>query len=131
MNKRKPLIAVGSCGYSLSTCTSSFHICGAPLVHLLIMLTWQALVSIPDRCLLPAGLNFSGAYLLDGNDRKSERLGMLIELMDDFDIVLLNEVHIFLGHRPCIMHNLLCMQRLCLAMLRHVLWNNQHNILVG
>ena len=46
----------------------------------------------PRRCLLPAGLNFSGAYLLDGDDRKHERLGMLVELMQDFDIVLLNEV---------------------------------------
>ena len=49
-------------------------------------------VCIRARCLLPAGLNFSGAYLLDGDDRKHERLVMLVELMQDFDIVLLNEV---------------------------------------
>jgi endonuclease/exonuclease/phosphatase family metal-dependent hydrolase len=43
-------------------------------------------------CLLPAGLNFSSKYCCDGNDRKAERLGKLLQLMDDFDIVLLNEL---------------------------------------
>lgn len=43
-------------------------------------------------CLLPAGINFSGKCLCDGDDRKAERLGKLEALLDDFDIVLLNEL---------------------------------------
>ena len=43
-------------------------------------------------CLLPAGINFSGKHLCDGDDRKAERLGKLLALIDDFDIVLLNEL---------------------------------------
>jgi endonuclease/exonuclease/phosphatase family metal-dependent hydrolase len=43
-------------------------------------------------CLLPAGINFSGKCLCDGNDRKAERLRKLADLLDDFDIVLLNEM---------------------------------------
>ena len=44
-----------------------------------------------NMCLLPAGINFSGSFLVDGDDRKVERIGMLSDLIDDFDIVLLNE----------------------------------------
>jgi hypothetical protein len=43
-------------------------------------------------CLLPAGVNFSGSYLFDGDDRKAERLLKLEAMLDDFDIVLLNEM---------------------------------------
>jgi len=46
----------------------------------------------PYRCLLPSGINFSGTFLLDGNDRKTERLGMLVQLIEDYDIILLNEM---------------------------------------
>ena len=45
-----------------------------------------------NMCLLPAGINFSGSFLVDGDDRKVERLGMLLDLIEDYDIVLLNEV---------------------------------------
>ena len=45
-----------------------------------------------NMCLLPAGFNFSGSFLVDGDDRKAERLGMLVDLIEDYDIVLLNEV---------------------------------------
>ncbi len=45
-----------------------------------------------NMCLLPAGINFSGKCLCDGDDRKAERLGKLVNLIDDFDIVLLNEL---------------------------------------
>jgi endonuclease/exonuclease/phosphatase family metal-dependent hydrolase len=45
-----------------------------------------------NMCLLPAGINFSGKYLCDGDDRKAERLGKLLQLMDNYDIVLLNEL---------------------------------------
>ena len=44
-----------------------------------------------NMCLLPAGINFSGSFLVDGDDRKVERIGMLSDLIDGFDIVLLNE----------------------------------------
>ena len=43
-------------------------------------------------CLLPAGINFSGKCLCDGNDQKARRLRQLADLLDDFDIVLLNEL---------------------------------------
>jgi len=43
-------------------------------------------------CLLPAGVNFSGKWLCDGDDKKAERLAQLEKLLDDFDIVLLNEL---------------------------------------
>lgn len=46
-----------------------------------------------NMCLLPGGLNFSGSFLVDGDDRKAERLGMLVDLIEDYDIVLLNEVN--------------------------------------
>jgi hypothetical protein len=39
-----------------------------------------------DRCLLPAGMNFSGTFLLDGNDRKIHRLRMLLVLIEDYDV---------------------------------------------
>jgi len=45
-----------------------------------------------NMCLLPAGINFSGRFLLDGNDRKEERLAALAALLDDYDIVLINEL---------------------------------------
>jgi ABC-type siderophore export system fused ATPase/permease subunit len=46
-------------------------------------------------------MNFSGSFLVDGNDRKRERLAMLLQLIEDYDIVLLNEVvcsHLFRAH---------------------------------
>jgi len=53
-----------------------------------------------NMCLLPAGINFSGRFLLDGNDRKEERLAALAALLDDYDIVLINELwgSIWSGH---------------------------------
>jgi len=45
-----------------------------------------------NMCLLPAGVNFSGSYLFDGDDRKAERLQKLESMLDDYDIVLLNEM---------------------------------------
>jgi endonuclease/exonuclease/phosphatase family metal-dependent hydrolase len=45
-----------------------------------------------NMCLLPAGINFSGRCLCDGDDRKGARLSKLEDLIDEFDIVLLNEL---------------------------------------
>jgi hypothetical protein len=45
-----------------------------------------------NMCLLPGGLAFSGSWLLDGDDKKKERIDKLLKLMDDYDVVLLNEL---------------------------------------
>lgn len=45
-----------------------------------------------NMCLLPGGLAFSGSWLLDGDDKKKERIDKLLKHMDDYDIVLLNEL---------------------------------------
>lgn len=45
-----------------------------------------------NMCLLPGGLSFSGSWLIDGNDRKMERIDMLLKLLDDYDVILLNEL---------------------------------------
>jgi hypothetical protein len=38
-----------------------------------------------NMCLLPGGLSFSGSWLFDGDDRKEQRLAMLLEKLDECD----------------------------------------------
>jgi len=45
-----------------------------------------------NMCLLPGGLSFSGSWLFDGDDRKEERIRMLLATLDDCDVLLLNEM---------------------------------------
>ena len=45
-----------------------------------------------NMCLLPGGLSFSGCWLVDGDDRKEERIRMLLDKLDDCDVLLLNEM---------------------------------------
>jgi hypothetical protein len=45
-----------------------------------------------NMCLLPGGLSFSGSWLFDGNDKKEQRLAMLLEKLDECDVLLLNEL---------------------------------------
>jgi len=45
-----------------------------------------------NMCLLPGGLSFSGSWLIDGNDKKDERIDMLLANLDHYDVMLLNEM---------------------------------------
>ena len=45
-----------------------------------------------NMCLLPGGVSFSGSWLFDGDDKKKERIDMLLSFLDDYDVILLNEM---------------------------------------
>jgi len=45
-----------------------------------------------NMCLLPGGFSFSGSWLFDGDDKKRERIDMLLAILDDYDVVMLNEM---------------------------------------
>ena len=45
-----------------------------------------------NMCLLPGALSFSGSWFFDGDDKKSQRVDMLIEYLDECDVLLLNEM---------------------------------------
>lgn len=49
-------------------------------------------VAALNMCLLPGGWSFSGRYLLDGDDKKEERIERLLAMMEDYDVLLLNEM---------------------------------------
>ena len=49
-------------------------------------------VAALNMCLLPGGWSFSGRYLLDGDDKKEERIERLLAMMEDYDVLLLNEL---------------------------------------
>ena len=45
-----------------------------------------------NMCLLPGGFSFAGSWLFDGDDKKSERIDMLLAILDDYDVIMLNEM---------------------------------------
>jgi hypothetical protein len=45
-----------------------------------------------NMCLLPGGWSFSGSWLFDGDDKKEERINMLLVMLEDYDVLLLNEM---------------------------------------